>query len=160
MHIPQTEVILRHEGIELARVTLPPGEYVIGRDATVEIFADTPLLSRRHALLTINYDHLFLEDLGSSNGTFVNEQPIGERTRLYPNQTVRVGDIVVELHRERAIEPGVSLTPVQAAIRQALPDELLTEKRYAIGHQIARGGMGAILDARQNATQQIGRAHV
>src|SRR6266581_1156135 len=111
MHIPQTEVILRNDGIELARVTLPPGDYVIGRNADVEIFADTPLISRRHARLTINYDHLLIEDLGSSNGTFVNEQPIAEATRLFPNQAVRLGpDITVEFHRQRApSEPGVSL---------------------------------------------------
>ena len=110
MHVPQTEVILRHEGAELARVTLPPGDYVIGRNADVEIFADTPLISRRHAQLTINYDHLLIEDLGSSNGTFVNEQRIAECTRLYPNQVVQLGDITVELRRERApSEPGVSL---------------------------------------------------
>jgi serine/threonine protein kinase len=155
MHVPQTEVILRHDGTELARVTLPPGEYVIGRNPDVEIFADTPLISRRHAQLTINYDHLLIEDLGSSNGTFVNEQPIAEATRLYPNQAVRLGDVTVELHRERApSEPGVSLAPAQAAIRRFLPDELLAEKRYAVGSQIARGGMGAILDARQMATQR------
>ncbi len=152
MYIPKTEVILRHDGTELARATLPPGEYVIGRDSGVEIFADTPLLSRRHAQLTINYDHLLIEDLGSSNGTFVNEQPIADATRLYPNQSVRLGDITVELHRERTpSEAGVSLAPAQAAIRRFLPEELLAEKRYAIGGQIARGGMGAILDAQQTA---------
>ncbi len=53
MHIPQTEVILRHGDAELARMTLPPGEYVIGRGAETDIRADTPLLSRQHALLTI-----------------------------------------------------------------------------------------------------------
>ncbi len=133
------------------RVTLPPGEYVIGREAGVEIFADTPLLSRQHARLTINYDHLLLEDLGSANGTFVADAPITDATRLFPNQSIRLGpDIVLEARRQRApSEPGVSLAPAQAAIRRFLPDELLAERRYAIGSQIARGGMGAILDARQ-----------
>ena len=37
MHIPQTEVILRHDDLELARVSLPPGEYVIGRSANVTV---------------------------------------------------------------------------------------------------------------------------
>lgn len=91
MHVPHTEVVLRHHQRELVRVTLPPGEYVIGRSPDVEISADTPLLSRQHARLTINYDHLLLEDLGSSNGTFVVGQAVTEATRLFPNQTIRSG---------------------------------------------------------------------
>ena len=153
MHTPQTEVILRHDGTELARATLPPGEYVIGRERGVDLHADTPLLSRRHARLTINYDHLLLEDLGSSNGTFVNDRLVAEPTRLFPNQSIRLGpDITLEVRRQRApTEPGISLAPAQAAIARHLPEELLAEKRYAIGGVIAQGGMGAILDARQRA---------
>jgi tetratricopeptide (TPR) repeat protein len=156
MHIPQTEVILRHDGAELARVTLAPGEYVIGRSPEVEIPVETPLLSRQHARLTINYDHLLLEDLGSSNGTFVAEQAITEATRLFPNQSIRLGpDITLEVRRERAPTlPGMSLAPVQDAVRQALPEEVLTHKRYAIGQQVARGGMGAILAAQQQALKR------
>jgi serine/threonine protein kinase len=156
MHIPQTEVILRHHDAELVRATLPPGEYIIGRSPEVEIPVETPLLSRQHARLTINYDHLLLEDLGSSNGTFVADTPITESTRLFPNQSIRLGpDITLEVRRERApTEPGVSLAPVQDAVRRALPEEVLTHKRYAIGQQVARGGMGAILAAQQQALQR------
>jgi len=155
MHVPQTEVILRHGDTELARVTLPPGEYVIGRGEEAQIYAETPLISRRHAQLSILYDQLLLEDLGSSNGTFVAEQRITESTRLFPNQHVRLGDVVLEVHRERArTEAGVTLHPAQAAVRRLLPDELLAQKRYAIGTQVARGGMGAIMQARQQATQR------
>ncbi|MEP6673438.1 MAG: protein kinase, partial [Chthoniobacter sp.] len=155
MHVPQTEVILRHGDVELARVTLPPGEYVIGRGEEAQIYAETPLISRRHAQLSILYDQLLLEDLGSSNGTFVAEQRITESTRLFPNQHVRLGDVVLEVRRERArTEKGLSLPPAQAAVRRLLPDELLAQKRYAIGTQVARGGMGAIMQARQQATQR------
>jgi len=90
MHIPQTEIILRHDGAELARVTLPPGEYVIGRSAEVEIHAETPLLSRRHAKLTLEHDQLFIQDLGSSNGTFINGEPVTQITQLLPNQEIRL----------------------------------------------------------------------
>ena len=153
MHIPQTEIILRHGGTELARATLPPGEYVIGREAGVDLRANTPQLSRRHALLTINYDHLLIEDLGSSNGTFVNEQPVKDATRLFPNQSIRLGpDITLEVRRQRApTEPSVPLTPTESVIARHLPEDLLAEKRYSIGGIVAQGGMGAILDARQRA---------
>jgi tetratricopeptide (TPR) repeat protein/tRNA A-37 threonylcarbamoyl transferase component Bud32 len=155
MYVPQTEVILSHEGHELAHVTLPPGEYVIGRAPEVEIHAETPLISRQHARLTINYDHLLIEDLGSSNGTFIADKPITESTRIFPNQDIRLGDVQVEVRRQRAtVSPGESLAPSQATMRRILPEEVLSEKRYAIGDQVARGGMGAILKASQTALQR------
>ena len=61
MHVPMTEVTLTHDGAELARASLPPGEYIVGREAGVDLHVVTSLLSRKHARLTINYDHLLLE---------------------------------------------------------------------------------------------------
>ena len=117
--------------------------------------ADTPLLSGQHARLTINYDHLLLEDLGSSDGTFVNEQLLAAATRVFPSQAIRLGAVRLALHRQRMpSDPGVSLAPAQAVIQRFVPDELLAEKRYAIGGIVAEGGMGVILDARQSAMQR------
>src|SRR5262249_49982909 len=99
MDVLETEVILRDAGNELARVTLPPGEYVIGRSAEAHIRADTPLISRRHALLTITDKGATIQDLGSSNGTFVADKPIADRTLLFADQSIRLGDVVLELRR-------------------------------------------------------------
>lgn len=155
MQAPHTEIILRHEGNELARAVVQPGEYVVGRSHEAEISADTPLLSRRHAKLTIHADHLDIEDLGSSNGTFVNGHPVQASTRLYPNQQIRLGDVHLEIRRQRlSRSPEVSLEPAQLTLRRVLPDELLTHKRYAIGTVVAQGGMGAILAAEQSAMKR------
>lgn len=155
MHVPLTDVVLSHDGVELSRATLAPGEYVIGCDAGADLHANTPLLSRHHARLTINYDHLLLEDLGSSDGTFVNGQPLAAATRVFPSQAIRLGEVKLEIHRQRTpSEPGVSLAPAQAAIQRFVPEELLAEKRYAIGGIVAEGGMGVILDAQQSAMKR------
>jgi len=91
MQPPQTEIILKHGDLELAQRLVPPGEYVIGRSHEAEIHADTPLLSRRHARLTLQDDQLFIEDLASSNGTFINQQPVDQITRFFPDQELRLG---------------------------------------------------------------------
>jgi pSer/pThr/pTyr-binding forkhead associated (FHA) protein len=130
MNALQTEITLRYEGEELARVVLEPGEYVVGRSAEAEIHVETPLLSRKHALLTIHPDYLALEDLGSSNGTFVNDRAISESTRLFPNHQIRLGDIHLEVRRQRTATASGSLSaPAQETIRRLLPDELLTNTR-------------------------------
>ncbi|HEV7406379.1 MAG TPA: protein kinase [Chthoniobacteraceae bacterium] len=155
MHAPEIEVLLRHGDREFVRRTLPPGEYVLGSSPQADLVALWPTMSPRHARLTLNFDHTLLEDLGSTHGTFIAEQRIAEETRLYPTQAVRLGEVTLEVHRHRAAPaPEESIAPVQATIRRLLPPELLSERRYTIGKHVARGGMGAILEARQEAVQR------
>jgi pSer/pThr/pTyr-binding forkhead associated (FHA) protein len=83
MLVPKTEIVITCEGAEVIRKTVPPGEYVIGREPGCDLPVEgVDLMSRRHARLTVNYDHVLIEDLGSSNGTFVNGQPVTGSTRL------------------------------------------------------------------------------
>ena len=99
MFVPQTEIIVSHGGAEVSRHVLAPGEYVLGREPGVDVLVDVPLVSRRHARLTIDYSELFIADLGSSNGTFLNGQPVTENTRVFPSQKITIGEATVELRR-------------------------------------------------------------
>ena len=151
MIIPETEIIITRNGVEIARKTVQPGEYVIGRDPSCDVQVEDAGLSRKHARLTINYDHSFIEDLGSSNGTFVNDNPISEATRMWPNQRIRLGvGTMISLRRLKSeVRSDMSIAPNQALVKRMLPEELLREKKYDIGGMIAQGGMGAILSARE-----------
>ena len=64
--------------------------YTIGRDKHVDYRVTTTQISRLHAKLKNKTDGLYLEDCGSTNGTFVNEK------RLLPEMDVKLvrGDIV------------------------------------------------------------------
>ena len=156
MQAPQTEIIIcGADGAVLLQKTVPPGAYVLGREPAVELCFQAELVSRRHAQLTINFDHALIEDLGSSNGTFINGKAVTESTRLWPNQKIQVGAATVELRRVKSVPPpDVSLAPSQAAVQRLLPEESLRDKKYAIGGVIAQGGMGAILDAKDSATER------
>jgi hypothetical protein len=96
-------------------------------------------MSRRHARLTILGDGMVLEDLGSANGTFLGERAVFDAARLSPIHRVRLGDVELDVRQVNAAESG---EPSQ------VPDPIPSE-RYAIGAEIARGGMGAILHAHQ-----------
>ena len=156
MEIPQTEVVFRSPaGNELLRTVLPPGEYRIGCDPACELCVEAALISRQHAQLTVNFDHALIEDLGSSNGTFINGKPVTECTRLWPNQKIQVGAATLELRRVKAATSSdYSLAPQTAAVRSMLPEEFLREKKYHIGGVVAQGGMGAILDAKEATTDR------
>lgn len=66
---------------------------VIGRDADVDIRLQSPGVSRRHALAQRQGDGITVEDLGSSNGTWVNGRPVQRPTPLQPGDLVRLGDV-------------------------------------------------------------------
>ena len=122
MHAPQTDIILRHGNVELARMTLPLGEYTIGRDRNSQIFVNTPLLSRRHARLTIEEERLLIEDLGSSNGTFINDQPVTGARPLLPNQGVRLGDVHLEIRRQAHVESNANpFRPAPTVVAKPVP---------------------------------------
>ena len=51
---------------------LGPGETVVGRGGDCDIFLGDVTVSRHHAKLAVSDEHLSIEDLGSTNGTYIN----------------------------------------------------------------------------------------
>ena len=143
MIIPQTELIATLGGRELYRAVLPPGQYVIGREADAQIrLLGSERVSRHHALLTLNYFDWIIEVTGSSNGTYVAGDTIAEPTFIFPQQEVHVGDVQLHLRRLRSDDAEGSLAPqVQAALR-FLPTEMRGERKYKIKGMIADGRHG------------------
>jgi pSer/pThr/pTyr-binding forkhead associated (FHA) protein len=62
----------------------------IGRSPEAEIFLDDVTVSRNHALLVRRRDGLYIDDLGSLNGTYVNRRRI-ESHRLQDGDELQVG---------------------------------------------------------------------
>lgn len=150
-----TEVILRHDGAELAHVTLSDGGYVIGSDPEAHISVDLPGVAARHARLIITPGEVLIEDLGSPSGTFVADEPVTVVHRVAPNQFVRLGDVLIEIRRpSREPEPKSEAPPAEPPVPPALAAELLTGQRYVVGETVAAGGMGAILSARETPTRR------
>lgn len=85
------------------QMSLPDGEYTIGRDPDVELFFDSPNVSRRHAVIRINGCDAAVEDLGSKNGTFVGDSRIDGSTSLSPDNTIRIGSVHLTLKSVRAV---------------------------------------------------------
>lgn len=60
-------------------ITLQAGRTTLGRDERSTIVLDSPLASRQHAMLLCEGDDVVLRDLGSSNGSFVNDEQVQQR---------------------------------------------------------------------------------
>jgi hypothetical protein len=66
----------------------------IGRESNTDIVLDDPRVSRQHARLSYRQQQIWLADLRSSNGTFVNGEPIHERA-LQPGDVLSFGGMEV-----------------------------------------------------------------
>ena len=69
------------------------GRITLGRSRVNDIVLDDKLVSRRHAVIQKIKDDYFLEDLASTNGTFVNGQRVPSRSyvHLSLSDTIRLG---------------------------------------------------------------------
>jgi DNA-binding winged helix-turn-helix (wHTH) protein len=75
------------------RATLSEGEHLLGRDAEASVVLDSPSVSRRHARILVATGEATLEDLGSKNGTFLNDRRVGTPLALADGDKLRVGSV-------------------------------------------------------------------
>ena len=73
------------------------GPVIVGRNPGADIVIGAGYVSGRHARFTLMGQNLFIEDLGSTNGTFVNGQRIFEPTALRNKDVVTIGDVAIRV---------------------------------------------------------------
>lgn len=82
------------------------GAMTVGRAPGCDLVLDDPFLSRQHARFSVDGDLLQVEDLGSSNGTLVNDREIAEPTHLGPGDRVRLSDTMIAIDLVGRTESG------------------------------------------------------
>lgn len=73
------------------------GPVIIGRSPGADIVVGAGYVSGRHARFSLMGQNLFIEDLGSTNGTAVNGHSIVEPSALKNNDVVNVGDVAIRV---------------------------------------------------------------
>ena len=118
---------------------------VLGRSDSADRPIPDPSVSRRHACIILNnHESLLIEDLGSSNGNFVNRNRIETPTRIHHGDTLHIGDAEIRLidrtqigsasAQQAALDPGATMMMPAATLAQnsaigVLEMEELIEKR-------------------------------
>jgi chromosome segregation ATPase len=77
------------------RITPESGDFIIGRNPNCQISTNNPSVSRNHGKIFCEKGHYVYEDLGSVNGTMLNDNPI-KRATLRNNDTLKCGDFPVQ----------------------------------------------------------------
>jgi hypothetical protein len=65
---------------------------LLGRGDQADIVLEDSFASSRHARLVPHGDVMVLEDLGSTNGTYLNDEPLRGPQPLHPGDRIRIGD--------------------------------------------------------------------
>ena len=126
-------VRLSLKGRPLRTYTFEQKEVSIGRDPTCDICLDNTGISRQHARIQRTPGGYIVEDLGSANGTFLNEQPV-KRDFIGHDDVVQIGKfamwIGIDADRRERADSGSG--PAQAMSEGTVildPDSMLEMQR-------------------------------
>ncbi len=113
------ELEILQPGVPAAAAQLPPGAYLVGSGAECHIRLKRPEISSRHAQLIVRDNRLLVMDLGSRNGTGMEDG-----STLFPNQPydipfgtkIRIGKAVLRVRPQaEPVKQGAAVPPVPAA---------------------------------------------
>ena len=127
--------------------TIGEGSYLIGRAGSCAVVLPFEDVSARHAVLSVRSSQAILEDLNSSNGTFVNGERITEAVVLAPDSVVQIGESMLRVSAgEIADEASVggeaeavaeNQSPASDAVDETPPeDDSLRRLRWHVQEQI------------------------
>jgi hypothetical protein len=85
-------VVERAPGHDSGMIYDLDGDIVLGRGDHAEIRLEDPFASSRHAHIYEQGNILVVEDLGSTNGTYLNEELLETARPLHPGDRLRIGD--------------------------------------------------------------------
>lgn len=115
------------------RYALKPGTNVLGRDPTADLRLDAVEISRRHACILVADEGAAIEDLGSKNGTSVDDSPLTARLDLKDGDSIRVGSVTL-VYRRQPLDGSTATIAAAACVTSARkrqptsPDVAYTER--------------------------------
>lgn len=89
--------------------------FTIGRDPTCQLRPKSANISRRHCMLMIDNDRIFVRDFGSTNGTLVNDQRVVDTVELHDADQLQVDRLFFKVRlvaAETEVIPGSAITEV------------------------------------------------
>lgn len=116
----QFQFVMRSGPTPGATYSLEGDQLVIGRDSSSGIAINDAEVSRKHARLNFQGGKYVIEDLGSTNGTFVNGQRIAGAAVLKSGDVVSLGEQIVLLYEALSSDPGATVISHKASVRTAV----------------------------------------
>ena len=109
MNSPLT-IDVERPGNPAASSPIVEGIYTIGSGPGNKIILPSPQVSDKHAVLSLRNGQFVLEDLGSTNGTKVNNAPVNGRVSFEPGMPISIGEFTITL-RDTTSKPAPTPEP-------------------------------------------------
>jgi predicted component of type VI protein secretion system len=117
----QFQLVMRSGPTPGAVYPLEGDQIMIGRDSSNGVAINDPEVSRRHARLTFQGGKYVIEDLGSTNGTFINGQRLSGPHVLKAGDVVAFGEQIVLMYDAVNIDPGATVASPRNVVRASTP---------------------------------------
>jgi hypothetical protein len=91
------QMIVTHGALAGTRITLDSKPITMGRADDSTLVLDDDYASTRHARLSLQGEEWYVEDLGSTNGTYLDRAKVSGPTRVPLGVPIRIGKTVIEL---------------------------------------------------------------
>jgi FHA domain len=105
----QFQFVMRSGPTPGATYSLEGDQIVIGRDSSNGVVINDAEISRKHSRLTFQGGKYVLEDLGSTNGTFVNGQRLAGPVVLKSGDVVSFGEQIVLMYDALSVDAGATV---------------------------------------------------
>jgi pSer/pThr/pTyr-binding forkhead associated (FHA) protein len=145
------KLILSMDGLVLKEIPLTKERTTIGRKAHNDIQIDNLAVSGEHAVIVTILNDSFMEDLGSTNGTLVNGNPV-KKHFLQNNDVIELGKYKLKFIQEQGAQPAAAAADFEKTM------VLRPSAMKAAAEQAKAAGMGgaqAAQAARQAAVHQV-----
>ena len=127
----------RNEAVKSLQLDADRSTWLIGRESACDIVLNSSQISRRHAKIICEGEQYFIEDCGSTLGTFIGNARINDRESISVGHQIRIGSYELLLSQTETLEKAeeedhTSYTQVDATLRgNMMQGKLLHEYKNA-----------------------------
>jgi predicted component of type VI protein secretion system len=118
--------------MKLSLVVLTPGkgegkvipitlaQFLIGRDPQCQLRPASPVISKRHCALLVRDQQVFLRDFDSTNGTFLNDEPVKGEVELHDGDRLKCGPLAfaVQIELGASVSQPTPPPPMKAPVKK------------------------------------------
>jgi hypothetical protein len=142
---PQASLVVRQGAQVGTTFSITSSEAILGREEGIDISVRDPEVSRRHARITWQSGNYYVEDLGSTNGTFLNGALVTSPQPLRSGDTIGIGQTMLVFQTQAEAVPDQPVAaPTYPAPLPPSPAALPAEQKSG-GRRCLLWGCGCLI---------------